>query len=265
MKRFIHLECHSSYSLLEGVPTIAQLIFRALELNQDAIALTDTNGLYGVIEFQKQAHQQGIKPIFGTEIHLNGRHAILLARNLHGFKQLAHFLTEFHTQPHFNIDKRLLRLSKDVYILTSDEYLLRQLPQGGNPQHIYITLQTWRKTTLSRHQAQMRKLHRELKLPLVLVNNVHFLSPEDYESYQVLRAIQLNTTVERLVPDEMVTDHAYLKTANELWSIGALFPEAFENTWKIADECQLDLDLGQLKLPGFLVDKGTITDKFPEN
>ena len=143
---FIHLNCHSNYSFLAsalqdsandgsisshvvggGANKIDDLVQHASALGCSALALTDTNGLYGAVPFFQSARKAGIKPIFGTEIVQGTKRAILLAKNLQGFAELCRVITDRHLKPNFSLTERLKQCGNNIIILCSDEQIIQPL------------------------------------------------------------------------------------------------------------------------------------------
>src|SRR5580765_7388836 len=138
---FTHLHVHSAFSLLEGAFNIPQLLFRLQELNMSAIALTDTNGLYGAIQFYKFAKQLGIQPIVGACIRSKDGEAVLLAKDKTGFSQISQIVTARQLVENFSLRQDLKKIAftsdPHVFVVTQDESLLLELSNCWDRSHMF--------------------------------------------------------------------------------------------------------------------------------
>ena len=144
---FIHLNCHSHYSFLAGADRIDALVAAARRMPGPALALTDTNGLYGAVPFQQAARTAGIRPIFGVEVDqpetanlMPPQRAVLLAKNLKGFGELCRIITDRHLSPEFMLADRLRACSDDVIILSPDRHLLDTIARARGGGNLYAEL-----------------------------------------------------------------------------------------------------------------------------
>ncbi len=292
MSKFVHLHVHSHYSLLDGLGKIPELIDRAKTLDMDAIALTDHGVLYGAIEFYQEAKKAGIKPIIGVETYLAPRaltdktpkidaspyHQLLLAKNLAGYKNLLQLVSIAHIQGYYyrpRIDMEALIKYKDGLIATSSclAGLIPQKLQGRDyegakkiaseyaelfgPENFYLELQ--HHPSLDRQievNQGLKKLARDLKLPLIATGDIHYVKPDDKETHEILLAI--NTGKDLDDKDRMTLSDIdlCLQDADYFQKNFADVPEALSNTVKIADLCNLEIPLNQQLLPHFPLPKG---------
>ncbi len=285
---FVHLHTHSQYSLLDGACKLDSVIKRAKEYNMPALAITDHGNMFGAAEFYKKATASGIKPIIGMEAYVaagsrfdkrpsstspdGGYHLVLLARNQEGYKNLVKlssygFLEGFYHRP--RVDKELLRThSKGLIALSAclkgevNWHLLR-----GNPDKaldaarelneifgegdFYIELQNH---GLEKEQLlipMLNTIHRETGIPLVVTNDCHYINRQDYEAHDALLCIQTGKMVSDTDRMRYNTDQIYFKSSEEMFSVFEGYPEALENTVKIAERCNLEIQMGKLYLPHF--------------
>lgn len=146
---FVHLNCHSYYSFLAGTGRVKDLVHAAARVGCPALALTDTNGLYGAVEFCRAARESGLHPVFGAEVDGpavagnpagSASSAVLLAKNLAGFGDVCRVVTDRHLAPGFSLADRLRHASPDVVILSRDVDVLRAVLSGRGPADLYAEL-----------------------------------------------------------------------------------------------------------------------------
>ena len=291
MKDFVHLHLHSEYSLLDGACRIPQLVARAAQLGMKSLAITDHGVMYGVIDFYKACKNAGIKPIIGCEMYTAKRshndkdprldaeqgHLILLAENNTGYRNLVKlvslgFTDGFYYKPRIDYEQ-LAQYSEGLIALSS--CLAGDIPQlildhryeeakelalrleaimgKGN---FYLELQQNGLREQQIVNAQLIRLSRETGIPLVATNDVHYINREDAKTQEILMCIQTGKTIED--PDRMrfETDAFYLKSADEMWEHFAAYPEALENTVRIAERCSVEITFGQLHFPSYDVPEG---------
>lgn len=285
MSGFVHLHVHSEYSLLDGAARIGDLPARARELGMTALALTDHGVMYGVIPFYKACLEQGIKPIIGCEVYMTSGsmqekaprseqpnyHLILLAKNETGYRNLMHLvsmahLRGFHYKP--RIDFALLSQHAEGLICLSsclageiNQLLLKDRDGEARAaaeryrdlfgEDFYLELQDHGLLEQRQVMPKMIALAKDLDIPLVATNDVHYVRPEDYAMQDVLICIGTGKTLadpERL---KFHSDQMYLKSAEEMARLFAHVPEAVANTVAIAEKCDLALRFGQAILPAY--------------
>lgn len=288
---FVHLHTHSHYSLLDGLAKIPELVKRAKEYGMPALAITDHGNLYGAIEFYKQAAKTGIKPIIGVEGYVargsmhekrsgvddQRYHIILLAQNLIGYKNLVKLVTAahldgFYYKPRFDHD--LLKKHSEGIICLSGcmsgeiprallagdeeeaEKMLR-IYQGIFGDRYYIEIGSHpgipRYTELRELLIQFAKKH---GAPLVATQDIHYLHHDDAYAQDVLLAVQTNTKVDDDDRMTMKADDFSMRSPEEMKELFADVPEAIENTLRIAEQCDLTLELGKFQFPHFPVPEG---------
>ncbi len=286
---FVHLHVHSEYSLLDGLARIPQLIERAKELGQPAIALTDHGAMYGVIEFYNTAKKAGLKPIIGLEAYMARRsrldrdpqkdksphHLLLLAQNDTGYKNLLKLaslaqLEGFYYKP--RIDRELLaQYSEGLVCATgcSSSEIPRLLQEGQwdaarravewyysvfGRERLLIELQ-WHDgiPQLESTNRHLVGFAREFGLQLIATNDVHYVLAGQAAAQDVLLCIGTNSLVSQ--PDRMrMTDTSYyLKSEAEMMALFGEIPEALTNTLAVAEMCNVDLSMKGYHLPPFPV------------
>ena len=290
MSGFVHLHLHSEYSLLDGACRIADIPSRAKEAGHDAVALTDHGVMYGVIEFYKACRKEGIKPIIGCEVYVsrgsrfdksvsagegNYYHLVLLCRNMEGYKNLialnSHGFTEgFYSKP--RVDKELLRRHSEGLIALSgclageiprllaagDEALAaevaREYSEIFGKDNFYIEIQNHGLEEEKQILLPLVRLSQKTGIPLVATNDCHYLRRSDARIQKVLTCIQMNRTLEE---DEkggglgFATNEFYYKDTSEMEVLFGRYAGAVENTVKIAERCELELDFDTVYLPKF--------------
>lgn len=272
--RFVHLHCHTNYSLLEGASRIEDLIQTAREAGMDALAITDTNGMYGVVPFFKTAREKGIRPIIGVEIIEKKEEieraekkedrfcssAVLLARDNIGYAKICEIVTEKALSDRFSLAEALIRrkhgIREQIFVLTHDLSLLSLLAPHMGKETLFIELIRF-DTAESRNQVrELVATSKELDLGLVATNDVHFAKPEGHRIHKVLRAIDLNTTLSMLPFPEITSPEAFLKSDMQMRTLFEEIPEAIENARRIAENCSFEFDIRNFSFPKFPLPEG---------
>ena len=243
----IHI--HSNYTLLQGTCRIEDLVQKALAGSLRSAALTDTNGMYGLIKFGKALIEKGIKPIYGTLIDQPGNenvYALLLAKNNTGYEELCKIITSRKLNDDFSLFSLIKNTPENLFVITPSIPLLEA---AGNRDSVYAELIITEKNKLS-----ARKLYvyaKEKGIKLAASNPVYFLDPSDYDLHQAVSAIRLNTTLENVPADALADPEYYFKDSAELNKIYKNVPAAVSNTEFIAENCNVDLRLNEYKFPKF--------------
>lgn len=287
---FVHLHVHTEYSLLDGACRISKLMDRVKELGQNAVAITDHGVMYGVIDFYKAAKKAGIKPIIGCEVYVaprsrhdrvyeidhEARHLVLLCMNETGYQNLSYmvsqgFLDGFYGKP--RVDMELLRQHNEGIIALSacvageiPQLLLQNDYEGAKAaalelaeifqDRFYLEIQDHGLEVQAQANQGILRIARETGLPLVVTNDAHYLTREDSRIQDVLMCIQMQKTVDD--PDRMKfeTDEFYLKSEEEMRKLFPSVPEAYENTCRIAERCNVEFTFGKYHLPEFKLPPG---------
>ena len=292
MGGFVHLHTHTSYSLLDGACRIEKLIQRAKEHGQDAIAITDHGSMYGVVEFYKTAKANGIKPIIGCEMYVAPRtlhdktyeydfkryHLVLLAKNKVGYQNLMKLVSIAHVDGFYvkpRIDKRTLRKYSEgliclsaciageipTHILNDDidsaKMAIEEYISIFGKENFFLEVQNHEIADEAKVNTHLINFAREYGLGLVATNDVHYVEKRDSKFQDVLMCVQTGKKITDVDRMKFETNEMYLKSNEEMnWAFKNL-PTAVENTVKIADMCNVDLEFGKYHLPEFKLPEGT--------
>ena len=285
MSKFVHLHIHSEFSLLDGANRIKDLPVRAKELGMDSIAITDHGVMFGAIDFYKACKKEGVKPIIGCEVYVAPRsrtdkqpgidnhyyHLILLAKNNEGYKNLSKlvslsFVDGYYYKP--RIDREILEKYHEGLICLSaclagevnqallsgqnekaEQVALWHKKVFGDDYYIEIQNNGIKEQVLANQK--LVQLARKLDIPLVATNDAHYLKREDAYNHEVLLCIQ---TGKRMSDEDRMkfdTDELYVKSPEEMAEYFKAFPDAIENTVKIAEQCNVEFEFGHTILPNY--------------
>ncbi len=285
MSKFVHLHIHSEFSLLDGANRIKDLPVRAKELGMDSIAITDHGVMFGAIDFYKACRKEGVKPIIGCEVYVAPRsrtdkqpgidnhyyHLILLAKNNEGYKNLSKlvslsFVDGYYYKP--RIDREILEKYHEGLICLSaclagevnqallsgqnekaEQVALWHKKVFGDDYYIEIQNNGIKEQVLANQK--LVQLARKLDIPLVATNDAHYLKREDAYNHEVLLCIQ---TGKRMSDEDRMkfdTDELYVKSPEEMAEYFKAFPDAIENTVKIAEQCNVEFEFGHTILPNY--------------
>ena len=286
---FTHLHLHTEYSLLDGACSIKPLVSRLRELGMDACAVTDHGVMYGVVDFYRACKDAGIHPVIGCEVYVcpdmdekqsafrEYSHLVLLCENNEGYKNLSRLVSEGFTRGFYyrpRVDYRLLKkysgglialsacLSGDLpkLLLDGRDNEARQVAQKyldifgrGN---FFVELQDHGIPEEKQVLPRLVKLAREMDIPLVVTNDCHYLTADDAEAQEVLMCIQTGKTLSDPNRMKMTTRQLYVKSEEEMRALFPNFPDAIENTAKIAARCNVEFDFSTTHLPKFPLPEG---------
>ena len=291
---FVNVHIHSHYSLLEALPKIEDLVARAKEDGQEALALTDNGNMYGAIEFYKECKAQGVKPIIGVDFFVAPRtrhdkehrvddrtsRLVLLAKNETGYKTLIQLVSKgslegFYSRP--RIDRELIELYHNglIAILPSVSGEHAQAIEDGSAERARESL-TWHKkmfgddcfVEISRHAGvdghaekmkKVEKLARHELVELVAAHDTYYLSPEDAVARELVNKIRTASVLDRDATEDL-PDFSFISRSRALELFKDL-PEALANSVNIAKRCELTLRLGKAIFPTFPIPKGSTDDK----
>ena len=242
--QFVHLHVHSTYSPMRGVSSLEELCTVAQQQGSSAIALTDTNGLYGAIRFVEQAKHRGLRPILGAELTTDQHRAVLLAKTPNGYANLCRLLSERHSNPSFNFLLSVTRYRDGLIVITDDEAALTAWTQESR-QDLYVEL------TPGPSMHETLRFNRHTGLPPVATNRVYFAHANDFSTHCLLRAIALNTTLSRLANEACCAPTQWLMPPARMAVQFPHVPEAVENTLRIAEACYSDWRFGETIFPAF--------------
>ena len=286
MTEFTHLHLHTEYSLLDGACRIGEVVSRAAEMGQKSLAITDHGVLYGAVAFYKECKARGIKPIIGCEVYVAPRsslqkvhgvdndryHLILLCKNETGYKNLLKLVSSawvdgFYTKPRVDRDlleeyhEGIIALSGCLFGEVAQKILQRNYDDAkatakwykdvfgdGN---YYLEIQNHDMVEEKEVLDGVLDISRELNIPIVATNDVHYTLKKDADMQRVLIAIQTNKVVGGEGSLEFSNDEFYLKSGDEMAEAFSDYPEAIENTNIIAEQCNYDFEFGVTKLPLF--------------
>ncbi|MGQ9560238.1 MAG: DNA polymerase III subunit alpha [Candidatus Oleimicrobiaceae bacterium] len=240
---FVHLHTHSCYSFLEGTDSIEALCTAAAHQGMPAVALTDTNGLYGLIWFIREAQDRGVRPIVGAEVTTAQAQAVLLVKNAHGYRRLCHILSARHLREGFSLSEELIRDRQGLVVISHSLSLLDSVVGQSGPADVYVELAPG-----CMHGALLTFAARH-HLPPVATNDVHFVAPQGYGLHRLLRAIACNTTLSRLSPAMCAHPQAWFKSATHMAALFPHCPEALANTLRIAEQCAFVPDTSSYIFP----------------
>jgi DNA polymerase-3 subunit alpha len=297
MSDFTHLHVHSHYSLLDGLGKIEPMMARAKELGMTSLALTDHGALYGLVEFFQKAQAAGIKPILGVETYLaphghthkrgkidaNPRHLTLLAQNATGYKNLLKLVTQAHLHGFYykpRIDYELLEKHAEGLIVLSgcingdiaQAILERRTDDVQRLLEWHLTLVGRDRFYLEvQHHPSLREqnivndalftLSRKYKVGLVATADTHYIQADDAEAQDVLICVQTGRTVQEKDRLCMLGEDFSLKSPQEMKELWKEHPAAIDNTQKIAELCNVSLELGVNHLPRFPLPSGRTPDQ----
>lgn len=289
---FTHLHVHTEYSLLDGSCKIKEIVSRAKELGMDSLAITDHGVMYGVIDFYKAAKEIGIKPIIGCEIYVSpgsrfdkstGQsedkyyHLVLLAENDTGYSNLMKivskgFIDGFYYKP--RVDYEVLEQYHEGIIALSaclagevQRYLARGFYEEGKKAaekylnifgegNYFLELQDHGIPDQKMVNSSLLRMSKELDIPLVATNDVHYINAEDAVAHDILLCIQTGKKVADEDRMRYEGGQFYLKSEQEMKELFPYALEALENTHRIAERCNVNIEFGVTKLPRYDVPQG---------
>jgi len=288
---FTHLHVHTSYSLLDGAGKIPEMVARAKELGMDALAITDHGVMYGCIDFYKACRAEGIKPVIGCEVYVapgsrfdreasgdkRYYHLVLLAENNTGYENLTKivskgFVDGFYYKP--RVDYEVLEayhegiialsaclageiptaLSLNLYEEAKERTLHMQSIFGK--ENFFLELQDHGISQQKLVNQGLLRLHEDLNIPLVCTNDIHYTRAEDAEAHDVLLCIQTQAKVGDEKRMRYDGGQYYIKSEEEMRKLFPYAPEALENTHKISERCNVEIEFGNYKLPRYDVPEG---------
>ena len=289
---FTHLHVHTEYSLLDGSNKIKEYVKRVKELGMDSAAITDHGVMYGVIDFYRAAREAGIKPILGCEVYVapNSRfdkeltggedryyHLVLLAENNIGYANLMKIVSRGFTEGYYykpRVDMEVLnRYHEGIIALSAclagevQRYIVKGLVDEARKAakkyeacfgkgNYFLEMQDHGIPEQRTVNTELMKMSRELDIPLVVTNDVHYTYKEDVDSHDILLCLQ---TGKKLADEDRmryVGGQYYVKSEEEMKGLFPYAWEAVENTQRIADRCNVEIEFGVTKLPKYDVPEG---------
>jgi DNA polymerase-3 subunit alpha len=294
---FVHLHCHTDYSLLDGACEISQLMDLAAEQNMPAVAMTDHGNLFGAVEFYHKAKEKGIHPVIGCEVYVAQQghanksdtnrynHLVLLCENAEGYRNLIQlvstgYLEGFYYKP--RIDKDLLsRHAKGLIALSAclrgdiNETLLADRYEDARRLayeytdlfgrgNFFLELQDHGLDPDKRVLPLIHRLATDTGIPLVATNDSHYLRQEDARAHEILLCIQTGKTMSDSNRMRFEQPVFYLKSREEMMTLFGEVEHALDRTWDIAQRCQLKLEPVKEPFPKFPIPEGHSTDTYFE-
>ncbi|HTP58409.1 MAG TPA: DNA polymerase III subunit alpha, partial [Spirochaetia bacterium] len=298
MTPFVHLHCHSDFSLLDGASSVDALVSRAQELGMTHLALTDHGNMFGVMAFSKECRAQGITPIIGSEFYkapgsrleksgsergTRHHHLILLARNAAGYANLLKLSSQGYTEGFYykpRIDDELLERHHEGLICLS-ACLAGDIPaailEGRHgearkragwyrelfgPDGFYLEVQDHGIPEQKTVNRELVRISRETGIPLVATNDIHYTGRGDARAQDVLICIGTGKKVSDGTRMKFEHPEFYFKSGDEMAQVFEEMPEAVSNTVKIAEQCQLELKPERPQLPVYDVPAGNTPDAY---
>ena len=289
---FTHLHVHTEYSLLDGSNKIKEYVARVKKLGMDSAAITDHGVMYGVIDFYKEAKAQGIKPILGCEVYVapgsrfdkeagNNEdryyHLVLLAENNEGYQNLMKivsigFIDGFYYKPRVDIET-LETYHEGIIALSAclageiPRYIMRGMYEEAcksalryqnifGKDNFFLELQDHGMPEQKQVNQSLLRMSREMGIELVATNDVHYTYAEDVKPHDILLCLQ---TGKRLSDEDRMRYEGgqyFVKSPEEMATLFPYAPEALENTYKIAQRCNVEIEFGVTKLPKYDVPEG---------
>lgn len=271
--RFVHLQTRSHYSLMRGAAGLEALCVAARERGMRALALTDIDGIYGAVRFREIATAAGLRPIVGAEVtspdprrRAAGETATLLVKTRQGYANLCRILTRRHLEAAFALAPAVAEHAGGLVVLCPSPEILQEIRALCGARDLYLALGSSGAPLPAWGGFGRLRAARALGFEPVAVNDVHFVDTRDFDLHRLLRAIDLNTTRDRVPPEELASPQAWLKTPREMERAYPHCPEALTTAARLAEECGLDSPpWGDLVFPRFadLVAGGAVADPGP--
>jgi DNA polymerase-3 subunit alpha len=299
VNEFVHLHLHTEFSLLDGACRVDELLDEAVKLKMPALAVTEHGNMFSSVVFHDHARERGLKPILGCEVYVaqgsrfdksgpqtETNHLVLLAESDEGYKNLIKLVSSGYTEGFYyrpRIDKELLAqhskgliglsscLKGEVASALKIEQARPALEAAARlrdilgPNNFFLEMQYQgideQKTVIK----GIVPLARELNLPLVATNDVHYLRQGDYQPHDILLCIGTGKTVNDAQRLRYTGDQFFLKTAEQMAAVFKDYPEALKNTLLVAERCNVTIPKGQNHLPSFAVPEGSTLDQYFEH
>jgi DNA polymerase-3 subunit alpha len=294
-KPFVHLHCHTDYSLLDGACEIGKLMKLVKQRNQPAVALTDHGNLFGAVEFYSKAKEEGVHPVIGCEVYISQQnrtikndtnrynHLVLLCENQEGYRNLIKlvstgFLDGFYYKPRIDKDllaqhsKGLIALSAclkgDINeVILKDRYdeakrLAYEYQDLFGRENFFLEIQDHDLVEDKKVMPEVYRLARETGIPLVASNDAHYLEHSDCKAQDVLTCIQTGKLYNDEKRMKFSSEQFFIKSRDEMMQIFAEVEDALDRTWEIAQRCQVKLEKVKEPFPRFDVPEGQSIDSY---
>jgi len=284
---FVHLRVHTEYSLVDGIVKIKPLVAKVAELGMPAVAINDLNNMYGQVKFYKACQGAGVKPIVAADLTLredDEEHVVVcLAQTTQGYKNITELISRGWTLGQragkAAVSREWLEeLSEGIIVLSGGMYgdVGKQL-RKGNIEQAKALLDWWMTHFKDRYYLELHRCGRigdeqhvhaavaiaaELKLPVVATNDVRFMQSDDFDVHETRVSIHDGYALADKRRPKLYTEEQYLRTPAEMEALFADLPEAIENSFIIAQRCNVEIELGTYYLPDFPIPEGMTQDEF---
>jgi DNA polymerase-3 subunit alpha len=300
MPEFVHLHLHTEFSLLDGACRINEMLDRAAELKMPAVAVTEHGNMFSAVTFHDAARKRGVKPILGCEVYVapgnrkdrsgtpgeTANHLVLLAETNEGYHNLIKLVSSGYTEGFYykpRIDKDLLAahargliglsscLKGEVATGIRTDQVRRAVEAAATYRDVlgagnfFLEMQDQGVPEQAKVNAGLQPIARDLDLPLVCTNDVHYLRQTDQHPHDVLLCIGTGKSVSDTKRLKYHGDQFFLKTAEEMWGVFGDYPEALRNTMRIAERCDVKIPSGEAHLPNFDVPSGYTLESYFEH
>jgi len=297
VRDFVHLHVHTEYSLLDGACRIKDLVSACKEKGMKSIAMTDHGVMFGAIDFYNECRAQGIKPIIGCEVYTARRtrfdkesaydsdygHLILLAKDNVGYKNLIKIVSAAYTDGFYykpRVDRELLAENHEGLICSSaclggdiPRLIMEENYEGAKELALwyrdtfgegnyFLELQSNGLEEQIKVNQQLVRMSDETGIPLIATNDVHFVERKDARAQDILMCIQTGKHYADTDRMKFNTDQVYLRSPEEMCALFESHPEAIDNTVKIADMCNVELEFGRSILPNFEIPEGYTSESY---
>ena len=294
---FVHLHCHTDYSLLDGACDIDQLMKTTVERKMPAVAMTDHGNLFGAVKFYNAAKAAGVHPVIGCEVYVSQQghktrsdtdrynHMVLLCENQDGYRNLIKlvstgYLEGFYYKPRIDLDllakhsKGLIAMSACLRGHIPETLLAEKYEDARRVAHTYadvfgknnffLEIQDHHLDQDRRLNPEMNRLSQETGLPLVATNDSHYLRREDARAHEILLCIQTGKGMSDPTRMRWGAPEFYLKSREEMMELFGELEDALDRTWEIAQRCNVSLEEVKEPFPKFEVPEGHSTDTYFE-
>lgn len=298
MSQFTHLHLHTQYSFLDGAIKIKELMEKIKEKGMNAVAITDHGNLHGIIEFYEAAKKRDIKPIIGCELYLNPKgpytekkkdsernHILLIAKNKEGYKNLIYLVSKAHLEGFYyvpRIDKQILKehskgligasacLAGELNTLISSKRFKEAEEKALEYKNIFekdsffIEIMRTGLKEQEENNPILIDIARKHNIPLLATNDCHYLEREDAKAHDILLCIQTDSSIENTNRLHHDTDQYYIRSPEEMKKLFSDIPDAIENTMRITEMVDLELELNKPMLPDYKVPEGYTKEEYLE-
>ncbi len=241
---FVHLHVHSHYSRGWGMGTPEELCRSARAQGMDRLALTDTNGLWGLLFFLQAAREAGIRPLVGSELTADRHRAVLLVRNEDGYANLCRIISDRQCRQDFDLVGSLRNWRRGLIIVSDDFSLLKALKRDSK-EDLFVEMSP------GYNMAGCYAFSRKSGIPPLATNRVYLIRQEQFPLHRTLRAVALNSKLSRLTPEQTCREHNFLNSPRSMIDQFPHAPRALLNTLEVAERCLTNWSFGPVLFPRF--------------